>query len=194
VHLTWQGETLTYAHTSAPLFPTITAWRAVVYDADKSPISVQAAMDDQARSQPTLDWQPYLQQVEGLRNCLQPHAVLFFREHREALQAGQRLAGYLATTVRCPEERDAVLRFGSPGPAEIYVNGNKLEPAPVEEDAPEAFLLRGIKQTAPFKLKQGINHLLIDTRPPQEGRPFWVFGAGLSAPGGAKAMADLTFE
>ena len=96
-------------------------------------------------------------------------------------------------SVLCPDEREAVLRFGSPGPARIYLNGQKLEIAQDKTEGLNDWILRELQQTAPFYLHKGENHLLIDTRPPQEGRPFWVFGAGLTAPGQSEPMTGLTF-
>jgi hypothetical protein len=194
VSLTWQGETVQHSHTSAPLFPAIPAWHAVVYNTDESSISIEQVVDETGVRRPTLDWRPYEQQIQGMPALTRPHAILFSREYRQELQAGKRLAGYLAVTVHSPDEREVILKFGSPGPARIYVNGQELGEAPVEEGEQEAFGFRGLRQTTVFRLRQGANQLLIDTRPPQEGRPFWVFGAGFSTPDGAEVMTDLGFE
>jgi hypothetical protein len=193
VALTWQGQTLRQAHTSAPLFPAITTWRAVVYDADESPIPLERAMEDQEKSEPALAWQPYVQQVEGLRNLVQPHAVLFYREYGPQLRAGAPLAGYLAVTVHSPDERTAVLRYVSPGPVSIYLNGQKLDIVPREDKEEGFFALREIKQTVPFRLHEGGNRLTIDTRPPQTGHPYWAFGAAFASPEGDDVMTDLAY-
>jgi hypothetical protein len=194
VSVTWQGETLRTSYTSAPLFPAITAWRAVVYDAEKEPIPLERALDDIAKVQPALDWRLYAQQIEGIRNLAQPHAVVLSRRYWQALQEGVPLAGYLAVTVHCPDEREAVLRFGVSGSATIYLNGRSLQAAPVESDTEKAFFRQELKRTPSFRLHKGANPLLVDTRPPLGGRASWVFWASLCAPDKGTVMTDLVFD
>jgi hypothetical protein len=192
--LRWQGKTLRYTHASQPLFPAITAWKALVYDRETSPINLDQVMDRDGKAWLTPNWVQYRQEISELRNLRQPHAVLFFHEHWEALNQERALAGYMATVVESPDEREVTLRFGSPGPATIYLNGQELQEVAVEEWEKDALSFRELRRTAPVKLRKGENWLLVDTRPPQEGRPFWFFGAAVTSPDGTEAMSDLIFR
>jgi len=194
VKIVWKGETLTYAHQSNPLFPTIYAWRAVVYDQKEHPLALEQVMDDMGNVNDELDWKAYVQTLEGLRNVNQPHGVLFFGAYREELAAGKPLAGYVTTTVISPDEREAVIRFRTAGPTEFYLNGRKVEENPLEEETEEGHpLFRQVHKTAVMRLCEGENTLLIDTMPPQKGRPIWFFGGGFTTPDD-DLMTDLIFE
>ena len=145
VEVTWRGETLSFAHRSKPLFPTIYAWHAVVYDPKETTISLDRVLtregNSAARSQ-DLAWVPFVQTAEGLHNVNQLHGALFWRTHGEQLRAGKKLAGFVATTVVCPDERDAVLVFQAGGTAIIYLNGEHLEEAPAA---------KGQEEMSPFR-------------------------------------------
>jgi len=198
VEITWKGETLTYAHHSAPLFPTIQAWRVVVYDRQEDPISLGRVMDEAGRVSDALDWKSYDQASEGLRNVNQPHRVAFFREYDQRLEAGEPLAGYMATTIVSPEEREAIFQFRSAGPVECYLNGQKAEETSVKERAKEKEegihpFFRSIRRTSVVRLRAGENALVVDTRPPQSERPVWFFGGALTTLDG-ELMTDLVFE
>ena len=123
----------------------------------------------------------------------EPHAVLFWREYREELQAGQPLAGYVTTTVVSPDERDAVIWFQSGGPAKLYLNGRKVDRMPVrgEEGVPPFF--RRPRRTPVVRLRAGENTLVVDTRPSSSEWPIWFFGAAVVTPDG-DPMTDLAFE
>jgi hypothetical protein len=189
--LTWRDKTLRFTHTSKPLFPAISAWYVLVYDREGAPVALDQAMDKEGRARLSSDWKPYRQQISGLHSLLQPHAVLFFREHWGKLEEGRPLAGYIAASIESPDERKAILRFGSPGPATIYLNGQELQEVPVQDWEKNALSMRELRRTAPFQLRKGKNWLLVDTRPPQKGRPLWAFGAAFTRPDGTEAMADL---
>ena len=125
VQIAWRGQTLTHTHRSGTLFPTIPLWRAVVYDRQEGPLMLGQVMSARGTIVQKLDWQVYRQQPDALDNLCEPHVVLFAHEHWSELQAGKPLAGYLTTTVISPDERDAVLRFGSAGATEVYLNGKR---------------------------------------------------------------------
>jgi hypothetical protein len=165
----------------------------VVYDRAEEPLALNEVVDARGRANAALEWVTYVQTTERLRNVNQPHVVPFWREHREELRAGKRLAGYLVTTVVSPKEQEANLWFGTLGPCEIYVNGTQIEEAAVEEAEVPHPLLRQARKTEPVHLRAGENTLLIDTRPPEQGRPIWFFSATWMAPGG-ELMTDLAFE
>ncbi len=194
VQITWRGQMLTSTHRSSTLFPTIPLWRAVVYDRQESPLMLGQVMSARGTIVQKLDWKAYQQQPDALDNLHEPYVVLFAREHWAELQAGKPLAGYLTTTVISPDERDVVLRFGSAGATEVYLNGKRAHEAPTGEQAPEGPpIFRQTRRTAVMHLRAGANTLLIGTRPPQERRPFWFFGAALTTPGD-ELMTDLSFR
>lgn len=194
VQVTWRGETLRHSHQSTLSFPAIYAWRVLVYNRDDSPLVLEEVMDKTGVVDQDLDWRAYVQTVERARNTLEPHALLFFREYRQALQDEEPLAAYATTTVTSPDEREVVLQFRSGGPSVLYLNGQQLSEVLVEERENEGRSpFRQVRKTEPVRLRGGENTLLIDTRPPAEGRPFWFFAAGFTTLDD-DPMTDLTFQ
>ncbi len=189
VELRWQGQTLVYTHQSKPAFPTIYAWQGIVYNQQENPLSPDQVVDAQGHLNPSLDWQPFVQTAERLRNINQPHAVIL-REYGERLRAAEPLAGYFATTILCPEDRQAVLGFRASGEVDWYLNGEKLEwSAEVAPHGPPIFR-EAIKTSV--RLRQGQNVLLAHSRPPTGERAFWFLGGALLTPDD-RPMTDLTF-
>jgi hypothetical protein len=194
VKVTWRGQTLTWAHRSQPLFPTIHAWRAVVYDREKEPLSLDGVMEEEGALDGEQEWIPFVQTADGLRNVNQPHGAMFWRTHREQLRAGHKLAAYVATTVTSPDERDAVLHFRAGGSYRIYLNGQEVKEVPLPEDKETPIYYREHRTTV-VRLRAGENTLLVDSRPPDEGRPIWFFGGMFTAEGeDEEPMADLAFN
>jgi hypothetical protein len=193
VKITWQGETLTYTHQSQHLFPTIYAWRTIVYDREKQPITLEQVMDETGNVNSELDWKTCVQTLTGLRNVNQHHAVLFFREHRQALQADEPLAAYVVTTIVSPDEREVVVRFRSVGTTTFYLNGQQIDDMPAEKE-PEGLspFFHGLRKTAVMHLHVGENTLVVDTRS-SPGETYWFFGGALVTPDG-DLMTDLVFE
>jgi hypothetical protein len=200
VRIAWRGETLTYAHHSSVLFPTIYAWQALVYDQDEIPLALHQVMDAEGGVNDALGWQAYPQPVGGLRNLSQPHLIPFSRmeAYRGKLKAGQPLAGYLTTAVISPDERDAVLAFRSAGQAAFYLNGQKVEGIEREEEGCRPPFFRPTHRTAAMHLRAGENRLVVHTMPslarrPSTGTPEWFFGGAFTTPDG-DPMIDLVFR
>jgi len=193
VRITWRGERLIYAHRSKPLFPTITAWRALVYNREQEPIALAQVLDDAGRVDGALNWETCVQTSAGLKSVNEPHAVLFWREYRKELQAGEPLAGYVTTTVVSPDERDVVIWFRSGGPAKLYLNGRKVDRMPVRGEEGVHPFFRRPRRTSVIHLRAGENTLLVDTRPSSSEWPIWFFGAAAVTPD-EDAITDLTFE
>ena len=194
VEITWRGETLTYTHQSKPLFPTIYAWRALVYNREEEPIPLEQVMDGAGRVNPDLGWRAYVQTAADSMNVNQPHAVLFYRECRQELQTGVPLAGYLATTIVSPDEREAVVRFRAAGPAAFYLNGRPVEAAPAEGKESDVHpLFRSLRQTDVLHLRAGENTLIVHSRPDQSEQPAWLFGGAFMTPDG-DFVTDLAFK
>ncbi len=194
VRITWKGQTLTYAHRSKPLFPTVHAWRALIYSQDKNPITLDQVMDDAGRLRDALSWKAYGQSLEALHSLDQPHFIIFswMEEYREQVRASESLAGYLATTVVSPDERDVVVEFRSGGPTDFYLNGQKVEVIPVEEAEGIHPLFRQTRKTAVMRLRAGENTLLADTRPSPLPERFLSFSGTFMTPDG-DVMTDLVF-
>jgi len=200
VRIAWRGGRLTYAHRSSVLFPTIYAWRALVYDRDEDPTALHQVMDAEGGVDDALDWQAYPQRVGGLRNLNQPHLIPFGRmeAYRDKLNAGQPLAGYLTTAVFSPDECDAVLAFRSAGQATFYLNGHKVEQIEGEEEGCRPPFFRPTRRTAGMHLRAGENRLVIHTAPsrsrqPSTGTPEWFFGGAFTMLDG-DPMIDLVFR
>ncbi|MBU0704778.1 MAG: hypothetical protein KKC18_13030, partial [Chloroflexi bacterium] len=192
VEIAWRGERLTYTYRSKPLFPTIYAWRALVYNREEEPIPLEQVMDGAGRVNPELGWRAYVQTAADSMNVNQPHAVLFYRECRQELQTGVPLAGYLATTIVSPDEREAVVRFRAAGPVAFYLNGQPVEALTVEEEEGVHPFFRRLRETAVMHMHAGENTLVVDTQPMLD-QAIWLFGGAFLTPNG-DLMTDLAFK
>ncbi|MFN2156614.1 MAG: TIM-barrel domain-containing protein [Anaerolineae bacterium] len=194
VEVRWRGETLSAAHQSKPIFPTIHTWRALVYE-KAHPVAVEQVVTQDGTTAADLDWELYQQGTGELTNINEPYGVIFSRAYRERLHAGEKLAAYLWTTVVSPDDREAVLAFGAGGSARVYLNGQEVEAGPAEALEGMHRMLRDLQKTVPIRLRAGENTLLVETQPPEKGRPFWYFGGMFLAPEGELAlMTDLDFR
>ncbi len=190
VSLTWQGHTQTLTHTSQPLFPTVTAWHAAVYNRKTAPPTPAQVVDEQGNLNPALDWASFVQTSERLRSVNDIHIAFIGRQHREQLAVGEPLAAYVVTTVTSPDDRQAVLRFGGGGEMTFYLNGQAV--AVMEEDAEkQAPMFRETQRTEPMRLHKGKNVLVVHTQP-QARAHFWALGAAFTTPDG-ELMTDLVF-
>ncbi|HSR31505.1 MAG TPA: TIM-barrel domain-containing protein [Anaerolineae bacterium] len=193
VAVTWRGQKLVYTYQSHPLFPTIYAWQAVVYNQDLEPLPLEQVLDHEEEADERMGWVDYVQTVDGLKNVNQPHGVFLSREYEQELRAGTPLAAYARTTVTSPDEREAIIRFRAAGFTQFYLSGQEIEEVPVEQEGWLPALLRKARSTAVMRLKPGKNTLVVRTRPPQEKRPWWYLGGWFATPDGA-LMTDLEFE
>jgi hypothetical protein len=196
--ITWQGEMLTYQHESKVLFPTIYAWRAVVYNQEEAPLALQQVVDECGTPNEGLGWKVYDQTPEQVIDVNQPHSVVFAAEHWQALEAGVPLVAYLATTIVSPDEREVVLQFQTGGPVALWLNGEEVDEIPAEAEEGIHPLFRKAKTTAVTHLRAGDNHLLVQSRRPlrralHEGGRYWFFGAALTTPAG-ELMTDLIYR
>ena len=191
VRIAWRGRTLSHTHSSKPIFPSIYTWRALVYDREKEAVPLEQVVAGGGPVPPDLPWKVYTQEAGGLRNLNEPYLLRLGTEYRERLRAGEPLTACLATTAISPDEREALLLFGSGGRAEIYLNGRKVEEGPVPAERGYPFL-RGVRQTAPFRLRAGENLLVVACRPAERADPSWYFAAALVTPGG-DWMTDLSY-
>jgi alpha-glucosidase (family GH31 glycosyl hydrolase) len=191
--VTWKGQTMVHRHRSNPLFPAIYVWRFAVYNREEAPISLEQVVGAEGETDDSLAWQDCSQSLEGLPNLTTPHSVVFSRMEIYAarLRAGEPLAGYLVTTIICPDEREVVIEcWGSA--AEFCLNGQRVGEAsetPVKEVSPMFWPSR---RTPVMRLQAGTNTLVVHTQPTDDGR-FWAFGGVFQWPDG-DLMADLTFE
>jgi len=193
VRLTWRGRRFTKTHHSQVLFPTVYAWHTLVYDQETELLDLAQVLDGRGKARQALDWIPHLQKAEGLININQPHGIQLSREHGQALEEGQSLAAYVTTTVLSPDERDVVFHFRSAGPAQIYLNGQRVEEVPVKQEEWLPGLLRKARRTAEMRLRKGENTLVIHSQPPEDKRPWWYLGGALTTLEG-EAMTDLLFQ
>ena len=193
VEVTWRGEKLVYTHQSEPLFPTIHAWQATVYDRQAEPLALAQVIDGQGRTNRRLAWKRYVQTGRALTNVNQPHAIHFSREQEQALKADKPMAAYVHATITSPDERPAMVRFWGAGPTSFYLNGQEIEETPVAQERQRPGPLRQSRGTAVMHLRPGENRLLVHTMPPQGKRPWWYFCGWLVTPDG-DLMTDLMFE
>ncbi|MGD9047271.1 MAG: glycoside hydrolase family 31 protein [Anaerolineae bacterium] len=192
VEVTWRGVKLVHTHQSAPLFPTIQAWQAIVYNREEQPLTLEQVVEDMPAGEGEPAWKNYVQTPEALTNVNQPHAVFLSREYEQALKAGKPLAAYLRTIVVCPDDRDSVLRFRTAGPTTLYLNGQEIEEEPVEVEGWLPPPLHQAQGTTVVRLRPGRNVLLVHTSPPQGKRPPWYLGGWFATPDG-DLMTDLEF-
>ena len=123
----------------------------------------------------------------------QPHAIRFSKEYAHELKCGTSWAGYLASEILSPDERDIVLQFRTAGAIEFYLNGQRVEEMPGEPEEGIHPLFRRARQTARMRLHAGKNHLLISTESPKDEDRFWFFGGALTTPDN-EFITDLGFE
>jgi hypothetical protein len=190
VKLTWQGHTLTSTHTSRVLFPTITAWHAVVYHREKTPITLAQIVDNRGNLNKTQGWEDFVQTWKGLRSVTDMNVVFLARNHREQLRAGEPLAAYVVTTITSPDDREAVLRFGGGGEITFYLNGQAIDVVDEDEERPLP-RFRETRRTECLRLCKGKNVLVVHTQPQARAR-FWALGGAFMAPDGT-IMTDLVF-
>jgi hypothetical protein len=193
VALTWRGETLRFAYRGRPLFPSIYAWQVLVYDEGLEKLELAQVLDDEGETNRRLPWKAYVQTPQGLKNVNEPHGVYLSEEYEEALAGGAPLAAYLCAVVDCPDEREAVVRFRSAGPATFYLNGPEIEEVPVQQEEWLPGLLRKTRKTAVLRLRRGRNGLVVHSKPAPGNGPWWYFGGRFETPAGVE-MADLSFE
>jgi hypothetical protein len=175
------------------LFSTIYAWRTLIYNQDEGLILLDEVMDADGNPDQTRDWEVRAQTLDGLTSLTQPHALFFYREHEAEVRAGVPLAGYLATTVISPDERDVSLVLRSRGPLEVYLNGQKVKLMRGGEKRTGLHPLLWEDQVrALVRLRAGRNTLLAHSRTSQTN-PHWFFCGALLTPDG-ELMTDLVFE
>ncbi|GAB4539759.1 MAG: hypothetical protein Kow0063_28860 [Anaerolineae bacterium] len=191
--LRWRGQTLSVWHSSQPLFSTISVWRTLVYDQTGKPVRLDEVMGPDGHPNEGLDWETRLQTWHGLASLTQPHALFFYRGHEAEVRAGALLAGYLATTIISPDEREVSLVLRSSGPVEAYLNGQKVDLARGgEERAGLHPLLWKDQARARARLRPGKNTLLVHSRTSPTD-PHWLFCGALLTPDG-ELMTDVVFE
>jgi alpha-glucosidase len=202
VEIAWKGERLNYTHRGQPLFPSVHAWRALVCEQKKEPLTLKQVLDAAGSANHDLDWETHRQGPEGWRGNLSGlHIVCLSDEYGKQLAAGEPLTGYLATTFTSPDARDAVLAFWSISstefPLEFYLNGQRVALDPAEErDLRPRLLHSPRRKTAVMRLRTGENTLLVKTRPPRPGEyiwPSWFFSGAFTTVDG-ELMTDLGFE
>jgi hypothetical protein len=195
VAITWRGRTLTTAHRSRPLFPSVTRWRVAFFDQDA--VDTLDGLVDEGSAVNTRGWKTCSQPTDDLRNLNQPHVVFLSREVGDRLRAGERLVAALATTVVSPEPCDAVIIFPPSGSITIYLNGEQVQEAPAEADtASQLFhhpFRQELRRTAVIQLRRGPNELVVHSRPPRSEGEWWIFGAAVLAPDG-EVMTGLAFS
>jgi len=199
VRLSWRGETLTYTYESSSLFPTIHAWRVYVYNHDEQSLLLDEVLDGEGNLNSAIDWRFYRQE-DGppLANLTDCHIVRLAGEHAGQLEAGEPLAGYLATTISSPDDRDAIFLIWAECRTEWYLNGQRIEIQPFEgrETASPPFY-RPTRKSAVLRLREGVNSLVAASSPSESirastGLPYWRFGGALVSPDG-RVMPDLEF-
>jgi hypothetical protein len=149
-------------------------------------------MDDRGCANPALAWQPYVQGEEELANVNQPHEVVFSMADLVGVEPDESSVAYLATTVRSPGARPAVLWVWAAGPVQLFLNGQPVEvlPSEPEADAIPPFF-RQARQTEAVALLAGENHLLAAVWPHQED-PVWFLRAAIVTPD-REVMTDLAY-
>jgi alpha-glucosidase len=194
LRVTWRGHTMVHTHRSQPLLTTIPTWRFVAYDQGDAPIDLDQVTGPDGGANEALGWRDFVQNPQSLPNLATPHLLIFswMEPYAERLRAGESLAGYLATTVVSPSEREAVVEFRG-SEAEFYLNGRRIGEVlqePLEGVHP---LFWPPRRTPVMRLRAGANTLVVHTRPNEGDGRFWGFGGTFLTPAGG-LMADLAFE
>lgn len=195
VSITWEGTTLTYTHTSAPLFPSITTWHHCAFDAAEVVPALERVVDPAGRPQAAYEWATATQDPAALHaNVNEGFDVPLWHHYLERTRAGEYLVAYVATTITSPVERAAVLSGFTYHQAEIHLNGEKLPDSPdlgtTATNPPPFFRPPNVK--LPVTLRAGDNTLVVVIR---RGEPWPFLGVGLqlTTPDGA-SLSELTYR
>ncbi len=199
VRLSWHGETFTHTYRSSSLFPTIYAWRVLVYNQDEQSFLLDEILDGERDLNRALDWRFYCQD-DGPppANLTHGHTVDLAGEYAGRLAAGEPLAAYLATTISSPDEREVVFLVWAECRTEWFLNGQRIELLPMEEqETAKPPFYRPTRKSVVLRLRQGANSLVAASLPSESirasaGLPYWRFGGALAAPDG-QVMPDLAF-
>ena len=193
VEITWRGEVLIYRHTSAPLFPTVYAWRCLVCREGEEPAGLLVPSGDVGESGRASGWRIHRQHTDSLRGSLREPFVVNLRDELAALgDASDSLVAYLTTTILAPEERDAVIRFYSRGEGLLYLDGAEVdEPLGETPDTDPAPFYQSTRTSDVVRLRGGENQLVARVKPSSGwSGPSWRFGAAFATPDG-RVMSDL---
>jgi hypothetical protein len=190
---------LTYSYSSTPLFPTVYAWRVLVYNEDEVDLPLERVLDGGGNLDGTLDWEHRTQEDGSSQaNLSEAYSVRLDEYHGKRLAAGERLAAYVATTITCPDERQVILLAWARCHAEWYLNGQRIEFLPMHEHTtPQPPFFRPTQESQLLRLRAGENSLVAVTMPSgsvrtSSGVPFWRLGAALKPPDG-EVMNDLEY-
>ena len=198
VRLSWHGETLTYSYQSSSLFPTIYAWRVLVYNQDEQSLLLDEVLEGERDQNHALDWRSYCQDDGSPpANLTDGYTLDLAGEHAGRLAAGELLAAYLATTISSPDEREAVFLVWAECRTEWFLNGQRIEILPEEQETAMPPFYRPTRKSAVLYLREGANSLVAASLPSESirastGLPYWRFGGAFVAPDG-RVMSDLEF-
>ncbi len=194
VTLYWQGAAIHSDFRSAPLFPAIPAWRAMLYDCDEVTLAPADVVDAAGTPNPDLSWRTFAQDLARTVNYRRAYFTHLWRDHWAAIRAGTALATYLTATVVSPESRETVLAFTANSPVTIYVNGEQVaEDVAAAIDSVHGLFVHGTRRTVTLPLRAGKNTLLVHCAAPRRERPYWHFGAALLSPSG-EPLTDVVYQ
>ncbi|MGC9347097.1 MAG: TIM-barrel domain-containing protein [Anaerolineae bacterium] len=192
LRLTWDGKTLSGGYESKPLFPGIYRYRVAFHDRAESQLSLDDVIGTEEDSQ--LDAETVVQDPAEMHNLNEPFVIRFWERYAERMQASEKLAAYLLSTVVSAEARDVVLELTASDPVALYLNNEEVAILPreeVPEDVPVQF--RPPVRTAVLRLEEGENTLVVATESPEEPRGRWFFGGKFLTPEG-EDIVDLTYK
>jgi len=177
IRLEWRGVEIRTIFHSAPLFPAIPRWQAVIYDSRETPLAAADVLDEKGRPNPGLKWRTYAQTIENSVTFQRAHFVMLQEGQLEALKETPTLAAYLTATVTSLGARAAIFEFTSHSPVTIILNGQPVaENFKAAEDSALGRFVHGTRQTVPVRLQAGENTLLIHCPAEYKHWPFWFFG------------------
>jgi hypothetical protein len=190
---------LAYTYQSRPLFPSIHTWRALVYNKDEKTCPLDEVLDSQGNVNRALSWIAYRQEDCPSQGSLtQGYVVRLSENFQEELAAGQSLAGYLATTIISPDDRDVVFEAWTTSPTQWFLNGRRIDLLPAEHlPTAQPPFYRPTRKSSTLRLRKGENTLVADIGSPASvracsGLPSWRCGGSLLTPSG-ESMTDLVF-
>ncbi|HQE93745.1 MAG TPA: glycoside hydrolase family 31 protein [Anaerolineae bacterium] len=193
VMLRWRDTTIHSDFRSAPLFPAVPVWRAMLYDRAEITLTPANVLDAAGNPRPDLTWRTLAQDLAKTENYRHAYFTPLWREHWTALATDGSLATYLTATVISPETREAVLAFTTHSDVTIYVNGEEVaEDVAAAMDSAHGLFVHGTRRTEALHLRAGQNTLLIHCSAEGKRWPFWYFGAALLSPSG-EPWLDLIY-
>jgi hypothetical protein len=191
VTLAWEGRSISGSYESAPYFPGIYRWHALLSEGEGE----EATGDDVIAAFPVYDsyFEELVQDPRMDRDLTELFLLRLWEHYREQLAGEDAPTAYLQARVVSPRAREVVLELVGAGGATLFVNGESVAVGePVSDPQIPAFF-RPPRRSDVFSLREGENNLIV--RLPASGAALggWFLAAEIYTLDG-RAVPDLSYR